>query len=175
MGEYATYQGQNVKIGTCEDLYYLRADQATQITPSPMEHADVYRFRFPWPDEDSNRPGTYGDHDRSLTLWGVSAPAEVDHGKVQFSHRNGYLCSLPCPEGPNVPDGLTIHRNGFGGACSLFQQAWRGGLLVPILKCNGCGYCWNVPTLEDAEPVLAALEAQGEHEIARRVEAGYSA
>lgn len=27
MGEYATYKGQEIKIGTCEDCYYLRADQ----------------------------------------------------------------------------------------------------------------------------------------------------
>ncbi|MBA3354975.1 MAG: hypothetical protein H0U18_03355 [Pyrinomonadaceae bacterium] len=28
MGEYATFKGLSVKIGTCENMYYLRADQA---------------------------------------------------------------------------------------------------------------------------------------------------
>ena len=28
MGEYAKYAGERVKIGTCEDMYYLRDDQA---------------------------------------------------------------------------------------------------------------------------------------------------
>ena len=31
MGEYAKYQGEEIKIGTCEDLYYLRADQAFKV------------------------------------------------------------------------------------------------------------------------------------------------
>ncbi len=27
MGEYAIYRGERIKIGTCEDMYYLRPDQ----------------------------------------------------------------------------------------------------------------------------------------------------
>lgn len=54
MGEYATFRGQSVKIGTCEDMYYLRADQAHLVKPTrgscDPRAADVQRairFRFP--------------------------------------------------------------------------------------------------------------------------------
>lgn len=171
MGEYASYAGEQIKIGTCENLYYLRADQAAMVTPNPVREAgDVYRFRFPWPDEDGATPGSYDVYDRGLTLWGMPAPTDDDHehGTVQFRADNGYLCSLPCPEGPDVPADLTIHRNGYGGAISLVQQAWRGGQLVPILKCNGCGYRWNYPTLEHALPILKALAAMAAAQDERR-------
>lgn len=55
MGEYATtLTGEHVKIGTCESLYYLRPDQLDQLEPGSrkavLDHANVYRFRFPFPD-----------------------------------------------------------------------------------------------------------------------------
>jgi hypothetical protein len=54
MGEYALYKGQQIKIGTCETMYYLRADQAHLVTPlpgnvDPIKDADEIRFRFPSP------------------------------------------------------------------------------------------------------------------------------
>ena len=34
MGEYANYMGERVKIGTCEDMLYLRWDQRHLVTES---------------------------------------------------------------------------------------------------------------------------------------------
>jgi hypothetical protein len=55
MGEYATYNGENIKLGTCESMYYLRADQRHLISGYRFDGGD--RFRFPFPDEDDIEPG----------------------------------------------------------------------------------------------------------------------
>lgn len=168
MGEYASYNGSRVKIGTCEDLYYLRADQTGLLTDSDCDFTDseilsVVRFRFPWPDEDGIDPGAFEDPFRSLRLWGVSVPAEVSHGTVQFSHPNGYLVNLPCPESAE-PTPYVVHRNGYRGACSLQQQAYRGGQLVGIAHCNGCGAAYR---LEDgyALEAIASIRSDADREI----------
>lgn len=204
MGEYASYGGQQVKIGTCEDMYYLRADQAGTVRPlsgnvDPMseEHRKHLRFRFPFPDEDGIEPGAFKDHDRSIPVHGLTVPEDVEHHTVQFHAPAGYLLSLPCPEGPAASHGLTVHRNGFAGAVRIVQQAYRGGVLAVICQCGGCGARYNLPTLEDVRPVLEACEAEAERlerehrcgpyrdqpmdsgvawwrEVRRRIEAGYA-
>jgi len=65
MGEYLFYKKDQVKIGTCEDLYYTsyqkysEALKAHLLTPvgstKPEEYVNPdsgFRFRFPFPDED---------------------------------------------------------------------------------------------------------------------------
>ena len=64
MGEYAKFQGQSIKIGTCENMYYLRADQAAMVQPEsgnvdPIRDRESLRFRFPFPDEDNVLPGEF--------------------------------------------------------------------------------------------------------------------
>ena len=60
MGEYAKHKGEEIKIGTCENMYYLRFDQRHKVKALPgnvdPNGADAYalRFRFPWPNEDKN-------------------------------------------------------------------------------------------------------------------------
>lgn len=168
MGEYATCGGRRIKIGTCEDMLYLRWDQHRAITASDVDFNDpavleVVRFRFPWPDEDGNTPGAFEDPFRGMPLWGAEVPAEVEHGLVQFKASNGYLVSLPCPEGPE-PVPYTVHRNGYGGACSLVAQAWRAGRLVGIARCNGCEHAYR---LEDGHEQAAAvaIRSQADEQI----------
>jgi hypothetical protein len=202
MGEYARYQGQEIKIGTCEDMYYLRADQVCMVSPEygnvdPLRDARSLRFRFPFPDEDGIEPGAFDDHDRGLTVRGATAP-EVDHYSVQFSASNGYLVSLPCPEGIEhltINDQVTtIHRNGYGGAVEIVQQRIWEDRLVLVCGCKGCGARWRCETLADAQSVLdglTAMEAREREtaernntpgnaatadryaEVARRIRAGY--
>ena len=60
MGEYARHPIHGpIKIGTCEDMYYLRHSQCHEIVPeagslNPAQHDGELRFRFPFPDEDTN-------------------------------------------------------------------------------------------------------------------------
>jgi hypothetical protein len=122
MGEYAIHNGEQVKIGTCEEMYYLRADQAHLVrhlsgNVDPVRDRLALRFRFPFPDEDGVSPGGAGfdPFERGIAIRGVRPPAEgVEHHTVQFSARPGYLLSLPCPEAHGTDDdgmGCTVsHR-----------------------------------------------------------------
>ena len=59
MGEFAIYRGDRIKVGTCEEMYYLRADQRSLISGYSFDAGD--RFRFPFPDEDTIEPGQFSD------------------------------------------------------------------------------------------------------------------
>jgi hypothetical protein len=179
MGEYANVRGsgERVKIGTCENMYYLRWDQRSAVYGGDAgqlrdpEALAVIRFRFPWPDEDGSAPGDFEDYGRGLRLNGLTVPAEgVEHSTVQFKADNGYLVSLPCPEGQLdnmaklAEQPYTIHKNGYGGPSSLVQQALRGGRLVGIARCNGCHALFR---LEDGFEVVAeeTIRSMAEREI----------
>ncbi len=193
MGEYAKLNGQSVKIGTCEDLYYLRADQAHlvqaehgSVDPMAARERAAIRFRFPWPDEDGTEPGAFERFDRAVAVPGAAVPAAVEHHMVQFVARQGYNVSLPCPESQQAVPGLTVHRNGFAGAFQIVQQAYRNGVLALIGQCGGCGARFNLPTWDAVEPVVVAVRSEGDrherrepgagqwwHTIADRITAGY--
>lgn len=177
MGEYATRRdtGERVKIGTCESMYYLRADQVRDVIAetgnvNPIADAAGIRFRFPFPDEDNIAPGNFEQYNRALTIRGLEAPTGEGwgHYSVQFKDTSGtgYLVSLPCPESGDDSHGLKVHRNGFVGAVSLVQQVWHDGLLVPVLQCR-CGMAWRLRTRTDAAPLCEALMQMHEDHAAR--------
>lgn len=208
MGEYAKYKGEEIKIGTCEDMYYLRADQARKVLPlrgnvDPVKDADGIRFRFPFPDEDSIEPGAFNDFNRTIGVWGVEVPEEIDHSSLQFTRNypssGGILLSAPCPESKEgKASGLRYHYNGYNGKVQIAQQRLVDGQLVLICQCGSCGAAYRCPTIEDAQPIIDALlkEADSDdhqdrlsaqhhgcepstsrgdfrREIARRIVAGY--
>lgn len=146
MGEYAKHNGETIKIGTCEDMYYLRADQRHLVTKEPNsldvndeEILSEIRFRFPFPEEDSFGPGEYEDHSKGVSIWGCAMPKGFSHYSVQFTALAGYVTSLPCPEGESASHGLTVHRNGFQGAVKVVQQKFVDGEWWTVCKCGGCG------------------------------------
>ena len=185
MGENAEYNGEEVKIGTCENMYYLRWDQRHLVKPlrgnvDPADPAvlDVIRFRFPWPDEDGTEPGQFRDHDRALALYGVTLPDGVKHEMVQFCSRSGFRFSIQCPQDPAAakPPG-TVYKNGWRGDVLLCQQAWRGGRLVPIAKCGGCDCLFRLEDPDSLRPALDALrrvKREFPSAIADRIEATYA-
>jgi hypothetical protein len=184
MGEYAKVKGTGVevKIGTCESMYYLRADQADEVRAiggnvDPVKDRFEIRFRFPFPDEDTIAPGGFEHYNRGFRI-GLELHGEREHGTVQVSHGNGYLLNLPCPEGfassgnsgrrtvATKLDGspLEVMLNGYGGAAELVQQKWVQGVgLVGIVRCKGCGHLWRM-TREEAEDVARQLEADAQRE-----------
>lgn len=169
MGEYAKYNGESIKVGTCEDFYYLRDDQRDLVTGYTFDRAllDVARFRFPFPREDGVEPGQFENHMHGVRVPGYSLPAELsgsEHGSVQFTSTAGYVLSIPCPEqfdtpglGPVDVNGVPVHRNGFNGHPVVRQQAHRGGHLVTILSCNACGAPHRLDTKADAAEVAEAF------------------
>lgn len=197
MGEYAKFKGEEVKIGTCENMYYLRADQRHLVTPlpnsvDPVRHGEGLRFRFPFPDEDHIQPGAFESHERRVSINGVRAPDGAEHYSVQFvASAAGYVLSIPCPEGApectqgmdTTVRGIKVFRNGFCGAVHLaFQKLLPGGVLCGVFQCGPCGAMWRAETLEDCKPYIDALIKQGKStpgrgdfylKIAERLEAGY--
>ena len=69
MGEYAIRKsdGESIKIGTCESMYYLRYEDRCKVTP---EEGSGFgnRWRLPFPDEDCIRPGEYDSGFRGIEL-----------------------------------------------------------------------------------------------------------
>lgn len=197
MGEYAIHNGQRVKIGTCENMYYLRADQMTDVHGEDArgnfgaEGLAVIRFRFPFPDEDGIEPGHFEDYGRGWKVpGGYMLPADLsgdEHRPLQFRHDLGYLVSIPCPEqfqspgfdamsgtltvdGADEPYSFRVGRNGFsGGGAKVVQQAFRGGRLVTILHCGSCGAIHRLDTIEDALPVIEAFRDEAERTEWRRL------
>lgn len=192
MGEYANYNGNRIKIGTCESMYYLRFDQRHMVTASetPLFDPEVLaqiRFRFPFPAEDAIEPGDFEYTDRGVTLHGFEQPKEVEHGSVQFKADNGYLVSLPCPEGPDADP--RVGKNGYGGPCDLVEQGLRDGQLVGIVRCKGCRTLYRLcDGYEEAAAVAIRAMADRQartndaayggaarlHETADRLLAGYA-
>jgi hypothetical protein len=174
MGEYAYYHGERVKIGTCEDLGYLRADHVPLLSTrdrhdtNVMEALDVFRFRFPWPDEDHMAPGDYDNMDRSVGLHGAKVLDGLDHYSVQFksTHPDHYLVSLPCPE-DSASDfkGFRIARNGFSGSVHIAQQRVWGNRLVLVARCGGCGTAYRLETLEQAESIIEECREKAAREV----------
>jgi hypothetical protein len=171
MGEYAMLGSAEIKIGTCENMYYLRAGQAHQVRALPDNVDPVrdrdkgIRFRFPFPDEDDVAPGAFDSYERGAPLY-LPVPTDIEHAIVQFT-TPGYNVCLPCPEsgrsgsGERVTDpieiaGLKVFRNSHPGTVLICQQRWIGKALVLVLACGGCGAKWRCPTIEDARPYIDA-------------------
>jgi hypothetical protein len=180
MGEYAkNSMGQEIRIGTCEEMYYLRADQARKVRPmpgnvDPVRDAAELRFRFPFPDEDATEPGAFKDHDRGLVVEAtLPESVEFDHGKIQFHGGPGYLVMLPCPESKEGAalaerEGLHFGKNGWRGGTGnvkIMQQRLVEGRLVLICSCPSCDAKYRLPTMEDAAPVV-----EGCRTMAKRAE-----
>jgi hypothetical protein len=193
MSEEALYHGEKIKIGTCEDMYYLRADQAHLVTAmlknyDPVRDAEKIRFRFPFPQEDNIPPGGFSDPFYGLGVYGVEVPDDVEHGMIQFRADKGLLVSLPCPyspEGKAAP--YHVAFNGFGGPVKIVQQRLFRGQLVLVCQCGCCGRAYRYPVLADAESLVNALIAKAQDEplaggigsasyyleVARRIIDGY--
>lgn len=120
MGEYIKYNGQEVKLGTCESLYYTRLDQLERAVAvdilekiggnlEPAEYLDPkngFRYRFPFPDEDNIDIGEFKDYEKGLIIQLQPEDrdlADFDHEAIFHScHPKGggynVNVSTPCPQ-----------------------------------------------------------------------------
>lgn len=190
MGKYALYGRDRIKVGTCEDMYYLRASQAWLVrrdcgSLDPRDESIPLRFRFPFPDEDDVRPGDFEDYKRKLGIpddvsreLGLVAP---EHSLVQFHHPHGYFINAPCPESPEgralrEPGGaVRLWANGVGARFGIEQQKRvPGGELRVVLCCMACESAFSLDR-DEGLALASALRKLGHvwKQIADRIGAGY--
>jgi len=195
MGEYMRYKGQRIKVGTCEDLMYLRPDQIGLVEydgDCSLRDLTHFVFRFPFPDEDHKEPGDF-EPDRGWPFYGLEPPEQDElHHDIQFGSNGGLggskgvLVMLPCPfSAKGKATGLKYMFNGFGGPLKVVgQRAWAG-VWATVMACGACGGKYRMPELDDALEVLDTLIKEGDrrgdhygdrkryHEIATRIRRGY--
>lgn len=191
MGEYAKFNGREIKIGTCESMYYLRYEDRARVDPVPhsLDPAKVTGlfFRLPYPDEDGQEPGSYKMHNKGYRLgkreelpngqsywadWHPEDAADADPGIIQLSHESGLLLNVPCHHGAKLPDvgeHVKAFWNGKSHALELSSvKSMPGGITRPVYHCRWCGSMWSC----EWEEILpyCGLDA----EMLRRLE-GYAA
>ena len=158
MGEYAKLAGQEIKIGTCERMYYLRYEDRGRVDPlpgnvDPRITAGLF-FRLPFPDEDNVLPGTYGHYNRGVRLgisengsWHDWQPDDLEPGWIQLRHESGLLLNVPCYHGSRLPDVTEDMRAFWNGKswhlelCAV--KTLPDGHLRPVYHCRFCHGLWS--------------------------------
>ncbi len=158
MGEYATRRsdGEQIKIGTCESMYYLRWDDINQVQLNgySLRQPGLW-FRLPFPDEDHQQPGDYDDYSRAIRLLPYQAedePAPVcfelngtKAGTLQVRHEgSGLLLNVACHHGQKLPQGSDEIRPFWNGKDPFPWELYmvknhEGQGLLPIVRCRHCG------------------------------------
>lgn len=171
MGEYVS----GYKVGTCEDLYYVRLTGLVAMRASGKDQAAPYlnprngfRYRFPFPDEDvlvrkSGRfdMGDAFDFNRGLT---VPAPAfwtAEDEGPETYGdHRHG------CTWRDREDDSLEIVQQKIVASEQPGpEQVWT------VVRCPHCSAMWRL----DQKTGLALADGLQDEdpELAWRIRIGY--
>lgn len=168
MGEYAVRISDNkeIKIGTCEDMYYLRFEDRAKVRRlsgnvdvNINAEAGECRFRLPFPDEDGIEPGNYEEYNRSQELYSDNrryyTDAPKDTGIIQLHHESGILINVPCYHGAKLPDvrgekDVAVFWNGRDPGhivLSSLRAVYHEGRLsiLPVLRCKYCSHAWRVP------------------------------
>lgn len=178
MGEYIEFDGESLKLGTCEDLLYVTYDKLATIVESrsakrlggnlePREYLKEsygFRYRFPFPPEmptgDSCEPGY------AVNVWAKDFAGDFEHARVYNRVANVNVWT-PCiwskawdtvkPGGEfghsPLPETMTIE---------LVQQKLRGGVLVPVFRCGCCRAKFRVESPNKiAEITKAILDVEG--------------
>jgi hypothetical protein len=171
MGEYArrVSDGSEVKIGTCEEMLYLRFSDRSKVSVVPGNvnvnddsMAGQLLFRLPFPDENGVEPGDYLKAFRQVRLWreredrrgydDFTEPELIEQpGIMQLTHESGLLLNLPCYHGmqlPNVVKPMQAFWNGKSWSLELAMlrctQDPDGTLVLhPVIACRSCRRMWR--------------------------------
>ena len=161
MGEYATRisDGEEIKIGTCESMYYIRYEDRNLVNPREnsldcSKELDLH-WRLPFPDEDDIKVGEYQEFNRGSPLYqmgehgaeGFTIDESEQHpGSIQLTHKSGLLLNIPCYHGVQLPDMGDIVRAGWNGKQSWFfelksiKNTKKG--IKGIISCRYCDKSW---------------------------------
>lgn len=195
MGEYIGINGTTVKLGTCEDLYYVRYEELEHVIASgwtkkregnlePRDYLSTegFRYRFPFPEEDGQYWTKWMEraHDKGLVVGVPPKLSEMDHDGIWHGvNANGGFnvnVNLPCPatkafkklKASPMPEHFPL---------AIKQQRRIGEELWLVVACGWCGHKVRLDAVGAA--VLADyLKTYGGDknywgEVARRIMAGY--
>ena len=172
MGEYGLRNdGCEVKIGTCENMYYLRYSDRHMIRPlegnlDPNDDSILkeLRWRLPFPDEDHIKPGEYPDYNRDAALCGefTSPDNANDPGILQLHSKTGLLVNITCYHGEKLPENtkdVKFFWNGKKPAYVLKHLKFIDGETFGVYSCTECRREWRRP-LKDLIPFMIRYEDQ---------------
>ena len=173
MGEYAIRKsdGAEIKIGTCETMYYIRYDDRDKVRALPgnvdLKRAHEYglRFRLPLIEEDGLQPGEYSTAFPSKIRLSKPFPdpqfptqaSAVNFrikgaypGTITLRHEeSGIQVSFPCYHGQKVPENqgpddarVRFGVNGARHAAELaYLKAVRVGGCDRVVPVIRCAHC----------------------------------
>lgn len=170
MGENARRKsdGEVVKIGTCECMYYLRWEDRSKVEKvpnslDPSACAGLF-FRLPFPEEDDVQIGEYENYNRGYRLgrqesdgtsrgdywqdWSPEEAGDMDPGLIQLRHDgSGLMFNVKCWHGVKLPDvqgDAVPFWNGKGHHFELYMvKHLGGGVLRPVYHCRWCQSMWS--------------------------------
>ena len=188
MGEYARRKSDNaeIKIGTCEDMYYLRYEDRDKVICDSGSGFGT-RWRLPLPSEDHILPGNYehpyfrgngripihlakvvGDDGDDERIYFEPNMDVADHpGLTQLRNGSGLLVNIKCFHGLKLPEAggdiTSIHWNGktshwWDLVC--LRETEEG--LHPVVQCRQCGHMYR-------ETWPAVLDFIKDKELKRRL------
>lgn len=162
MGEYATRKsdGKQIKIGTCNAMYYLRPDQIEEVICDYNLKQGGISFRLPFPDEKDVMPGDFREFKRSVRLHREGRDFRIQNdgkplspGRIQLWHESGLIMSVDCFHGEKLPEdapGVSFGWNGKTHSAvltrvkSVLVASEEGERLrfFPLVGCRHCGCEW---------------------------------
>jgi hypothetical protein len=183
MGEFANYAGQKIKIGTCDEMLYLRYEDrhlVEWIKGNVDAASDMgLKWRLPFSDEDDSGPGRYADPFRAVQLrrgneWFRCPEAAEQGGTIQMTHPCGYLLNVPCYHGEKLPGEGKPHGiqwNGrAGGFYELVHVKNTAEGVLPVIRCRFCREAWRAEWAEVLEwipcPIMRERLARHAAELA---------
>jgi len=159
MSEFAMYKGKEIKIGTCECMYYLRWEQRHMVRPirgnvNPVTEVEELWFRAPRYSENDIAPGAYPFEgwcgvqpirfyiDDNKLKKEVGEIAQKTKGIKQLIDRDmGIVVGVPCAHGYIIDDlPKEMHYNGFNSnVLGVAGVGVRKGHACALIGCLACG------------------------------------
>lgn len=181
MGEYAMYKGSEVKIGTCECMYYLRWEQRYDVKPipgnvNPSFDIESIWFRAPRKSEDGYEPGEFpfegscGVKPIRFRIKDTGLYKELGEIAVEQKgisqvrdDKTGVCCNVPCGHGYLVDlpqkmfySGLVTDVLGIAGV------GMRNGHAAALIGCVACGTVFARMGLDELVKYCEPFETEKE-------------
>jgi hypothetical protein len=161
MGEYAIRKSDNqeIKIGTCENMYYLRysdKDMVRQknennLDPNDEKTIPELRFRLPFPDEDHIKPGDYEPFRKENVILYDYEPKNETVGILQMHTKYGMMLNVPCYHGEKLPENtgdIKPFWNGKSSGYCLKYLKFIDNVPYGVYGCIECHEEWRAPLKE---------------------------